>query len=231
MPRGSRPVERGPWLTEASVRRLNVIADVCVVSGLLLVEGVQTLPNGSGLAPLATLTLLVAAVWVIAGSVLGHYGESADGRDPLDDATLVSTMVLGLMFAGALFNLVAPRPLPLGRVLLLCWPVLILLRAALFRRASRWEERVEQVLIVGTSALGRITGEDIERRGRQRVNGYLFFGDEWRESVLTPPLLGTWMDLENALRTKPVDEVYIAGDGPYHAQWVQHAISVCESPS
>ncbi len=31
------------------------------------------------------------------------------------------------------------------------------------------------------------------------------------------------------MRTKPVDEVYIAGDGPKQAAAVQHAISVCES--
>jgi exopolysaccharide biosynthesis polyprenyl glycosylphosphotransferase len=226
---GVRPAKLARPLTAGSVSRLNLIADVCLVSGILLVEGLRTLPDSSGLPALAMLTVLVAAGWVIAGSVLGYYRGSADGRDLLEDAALVSTMVVGLMFATVLFNLAAPYPLPLSRVLLLCWPSLILVRAALFRRASRWEEPVEQVLIVGTGALGRITGEDVERRRRQRVVGYLFFADEQRPYVLAEPLLGTWMDLENALRTIPVDEVYIVGEGPNHAQAVQQAISVCES--
>jgi len=113
--------------------------------------------------------------------------------------------------------------------MLLCWPTLIVLRLAFFRSPPAGEKPLELALIVGTGALARITGEDLERRRRQSVIGYLFFADEQRPHVLTSPLLGTWMDLENALRTKPVDEVYIAGDGPKQAAAVQHAISVCES--
>jgi exopolysaccharide biosynthesis polyprenyl glycosylphosphotransferase len=195
----------------------------------LFVDGLLTLPDNSGLPALALLLLLVAAVWVFAGSAVGYYDATANGRELLDDVALVSTMVMGMMFVVALFNLAAPRSMPIGHILLFCWPTTILMRIAFFRPASRWERPVDETVIVGTGALARITGEDLERRGRQRVIGFLFFADEQRPHVLTWPLLGTWMDLENVLRTKPVNEVYIAGDGIKHASAVQHAIAVCEN--
>ncbi len=228
MPREPRHAEPPRPLAAGSATRLNLVLDLSLVSGILLVDGLRTLPDVSGLPALALLLLLVDAVWVVAGSALGYYDATANVREPLDDAALVSTMVVGMMFVVALFNLAAPHSMPIGHILLL-WPTMMLVRVAFFRPASRWERPVDQVLIVGTGALARITGEDLERRGRQRVIGYLFFADEQRPHVLTWPLLGTWMDLENALRTKPVNEVYIAGDGLKHASAVQHAISVCEN--
>ncbi len=229
LPREPRQAETPRPLAAGSAARLNLAADLSLIIGMLLVGGLSALPDRSGLPALALLTLLLAAVWVITGSALGYYDRRAYGREPLDDAALVSTMVLALLFVATLFSLAAPRWTPLGRILLFCWPTVIVVRVAFFRPASRWEKPIEQALIVGTGPLARITGEDLERRGRQRVVGYLFFADERRSHVLTPPLLGTWMDLENALRSEPIGEVYIAGEGPKHAQAIQHAISVCEN--
>jgi len=207
---------------------LNLAVDVSLVSFLVLVDGLGNVPDRSALPALLLLTLLVAAAWVITGSALGYYDAPANGRKPLDDAALAATMVLGMMFLAAAFNLATPLSPPFRRILLLCWPLAILVRIAFFRPPTSQERTVEQALIVGTGALARITAEDLERRGRQRVIGHLFFPDELRSHVLRPPFLGTWMDLESSLRTKPVSEVYIAGDGPAQAPAVQQAISVCE---
>jgi exopolysaccharide biosynthesis polyprenyl glycosylphosphotransferase len=220
-PERARPLSPG-WAI-----RLNLAADLFLISGIVLANG--PLPSGRGLPDLALLTVLLAAVWVITGSVLGYYDGSAHRREPLDDAALISTMVLAMMLVAALFNATAPNWTALPRSLLFCWPMAALVRFAFFRVASRWEKPVEQVLIVGTSPLARVTGEDLARRGRQRVLGYLFLPDEQRSLVLRSPFLGTWMDLENSLRTRPVNEVYIAADGSTESQAVQHAISVCEN--
>jgi exopolysaccharide biosynthesis polyprenyl glycosylphosphotransferase len=229
VPREPRHAQPRRPLAAGAATRLNLAVDLSLVSGILFVDGLLTLPDNSGLPALALLLLLVAAVWVFAGSAVGYYDATANGRELLDDVALVSTMVMGMMFVVALFNLAAPRSMPIGHILLFCWPTTILMRIAFFRPASRWERPVDETVIVGTGALARITGEDLERRGRQRVIGFLFFADEQRPHVLTWPLLGTWMDLENVLRTKPVNEVYIAGDGIKHASAVQHAIAVCEN--
>jgi exopolysaccharide biosynthesis polyprenyl glycosylphosphotransferase len=95
-------------------------------------------------------------------------------------------------------------------------------------RISRFEIPAERVIILGTGPLARVTGQDLERR-RQRVIGHLFMAGEERSPSLTQPVLGGWMELENALRENPVDEVYIASDRPNDAPVVQHAISVCEN--
>jgi exopolysaccharide biosynthesis polyprenyl glycosylphosphotransferase len=208
--------------------RLNLAVDASLIGALLLGNGLGSIPDRSGLPHLLLVTALIVAAWVMTGSALGYYEVSPHRRKPLDDAALAATMVFGVMFLAAAFNLVAPGSMPFARVLLLCWPITILARIALYRSASGPERAIEQALIVGTGALARITGEDLARRGRQRVIGFLHFPDELHAHVLAPPFLGTWMDLESSLRTKPVAEVYIAGEMPRQAAAVQHAISVCE---
>jgi len=218
------PIRR---LAAGSTVRLNLAVDLLLLAGVVVADGLTaTVHAGASLLP---LTLLTGAVWAMAGVTLGYYEESAHERDSLDDAVLVATMLLATMLAAVLFHALVPHAPALGRTLLFCWPAAVLVRAAFFRPASRWEKPEEQALIVGTGPLARLTGEDLERRGRQQVVGYLFFPGEQRASVLAPPMLGTSMDLENALRTNPVSEVYIADDGGKSAQEVQHAISVCEN--
>jgi len=208
--------------------RLNLAVDLLLLSGVVMADGLTAVANGH-VAAVLPLTLLAGAVWATAGVTLGYYDESAHNRDSLDDAILVATMLLATMLSTILFHAVVPHSPTLGRDLLFCWPAAVLIRAAFFRPAARLEKPEAQALIVGTGPLARVTGEDLARRGRQHVVGYLFFPGEQIDSVLVPPLLGTFMDLENALRTKPVSEVYIATDGAKSPEAVQHAISVCEN--
>jgi len=82
------------------------------------------------------------------------------------------------------------------------------------------------VLIVGTGPMGRITAEDLIKRGRRKVAGFLRFEDEQRPDNLRAPFLGTAAELENILRTVPVSEVYVAGRN--HPEAMQAAIKSCE---
>jgi exopolysaccharide biosynthesis polyprenyl glycosylphosphotransferase len=205
------------------------LTDVVVVSGLLLGGGLAGLSDGNGLASLVLVTAVLVSLWAITGSVLGYYETSVTGRELRDDAALVATMLLAMTFVAALSSFAVPQWTTLVRALLLCWPTLMMTRIVFARLGSRLDIPIEQVVILGTGPLARITGKDLTQRRRQRVVGYLLLADEQRPLVFTPPLLGTWTDLERRLRAEPVDEVYIASDGPNDAPAVQHAISVCEN--
>jgi exopolysaccharide biosynthesis polyprenyl glycosylphosphotransferase len=209
--------------------RFNMIADVCLVCSIVIANGIQAAADGHGVAAHALSVALVALVWVITGSVLGYYDSSVRDREVVDEAALSSSMVLLtlLVMAPLFVPMHHSRSLILSS--LLCWPMLILLRVGLFQAISRWEAPAEEVVIVGVGPLARATGEQLRRRARQRVVGYLFLPDDGCPIVLKPPLLGTWMDLENFLRTNQVGEVYIAADASADQGAVQHAIATCES--
>jgi len=226
--RAKPEARRAGRLSAEWATRLNVAVDLALVGTLVLANGPGAFPAGGGLQALVVLGALVG-VWVITAAVLGYYDASSPAREPLDDAILASTMVLAMLSVAALFEAWAPQWASLRRMLPLWWPALIVVRVVFFRPPSRWKKAVDRVLIVGAGTLGRITGEDLARRGRQRVLGYLVLPDELRSFVLSPPLLGTWMDLESVLRTTPVSEVYIAADASKDAAQMQHAISVCEN--
>src|SRR5712671_5648276 len=135
--------------------RLNLAVDVSLVSFLVLVDGLGNVPDRSALPALLLLTLLVAAAWVITGSALGYYDAPANGRKPLDDAALAATMVLGMMFLAAAFNLATPLSPPFRRILLLCWPLAILVRIAFFRPPTSQERGVPFALPAYTFRLQR----------------------------------------------------------------------------
>ncbi len=85
------------------------------------------------------------------------------------------------------------------------------------------------VLIVGTGALGRITGNEmLQGSGPPRVIGHLRFPDEGPNRRLHAPVLGTVDALESILRDRPVDEVYLASVEVAHRPSVQAAIRTCE---
>jgi exopolysaccharide biosynthesis polyprenyl glycosylphosphotransferase len=218
--------ERKVHLSAEWATRLNLLIDLALIGGVVLANGINVEIASPSHVVGALVTLI--AVWLITASVLGYYDNYAYKRESLDDMVLASTMLLALVFAAALLD-GAPRWTDLRRVLPVWWPTLIFVRLLLSNSVSAWGTPVEQAVIVGTGPLGRITGEDLARRGRQRVLGYLVLANELKTFVLRPPLLGTWMDLENVLRTNPVSEVYIAADAMTDPCAGQHAISVCET--
>jgi exopolysaccharide biosynthesis polyprenyl glycosylphosphotransferase len=96
-------------------------------------------------------------------------------------------------------------------------------------KASRGrEESLDEALILGVGAMGRLTGEDLAKQGRRRVNGYLAFSNEKLASAVPGPVLGKVDQLEEVLCRVPVDVVYIAGNVQKHGQEMQAAIKLCE---
>jgi hypothetical protein len=79
--------------------------------------------------------------------------------------------------------------------------------------------------------LGRLTGEDIaqRKRQRQRVHGYLSFAGDAVPERLKPLHLGNVTDLELCLRMLHINEVYIAGNSLLQGDAIQAATKVCET--
>jgi exopolysaccharide biosynthesis polyprenyl glycosylphosphotransferase len=112
------------------------------------------------------------------------------------------------------------------------------MRLCVFRQLARREAPLDEVLIVGTGPMARLTGEDVGKRGRQRVVGYLRFGNEGArdEDLLgrifaaseAPRVVGSVSQIDQILRTTPVDEVYVVGKAALHADEMQAVIRGCE---
>lgn len=102
------------------------------------------------------------------------------------------------------------------------------LRQLAFKAASISRRRSREVLIVGAGPLARITGEDLERRGRHRIVGFLVFPEELCSSQLRSRLLGPATTVESILRKTPVREVFVAGEMLKHSDSMQATIRVCE---
>jgi exopolysaccharide biosynthesis polyprenyl glycosylphosphotransferase len=169
-------------------------------------------------------------VWAITSIALRYYDPYSE-RAVMDDVALGSILVLAVTTILALVALVVPARAtlpPVGLFLVALWPVVVLFRLAVFRQIARREAPLDDVLVVGTGPMGRITAEDLMKRGKRRVVGFLRFDDEARPDNLRAGFLGTVTELEGILRTVPVEEVYIAGNNLKHAEAMQAAIKICE---
>jgi exopolysaccharide biosynthesis polyprenyl glycosylphosphotransferase len=226
-------------LTAGLASKINLAADLLAVSGALVasaaIAGTGRLHLG---APFAWLVLACIAIWTIAATVLRHYDPNALEREPMDDAALVSVLVLSSVTVLATASLLLPRGTvpPVSTFLLLDWPMALVMRG-LFRGAgAREEEPLDDVLIVGTGALARHTAEDLAARGRRRVIGFLQLHGEPRSCELalrrklgaSVRVLGPATDLERILRDTPVGEVYVAADARKHGEQIQTSIKICE---
>jgi exopolysaccharide biosynthesis polyprenyl glycosylphosphotransferase len=181
----------------------------------------------------AIAVLLVATIlWLLVSRAIGQY-SAASGRSFLGDVALTLVMVVSVVAPIAFLLLVFPRfgaTLHPGRSLIALLPTVILLRVGIVGARLWRTRRSADVLVVGTGALGRLTGTEIgTKRGRQRLLGYLRFDGEALHTRLHEPLLGAVGDLEATLRQRVVDEVYFASTATEHATEIQVAIRTCET--
>ncbi len=126
-------------------------------------------------------------------------------------------LVMGVTTLLALLNLMVRDSAAVPKVsqfLVLFWPSVLFLRLFIFRPIAKREVPLDEALIIGTGFLGRLTGEDLEKRRRLRVVGYLPFPGETFSGALNARLLGTSDDLERVLRTMAVSEVQTRGELP-----------------
>ena len=226
-----RPVDEPRLrLAGGTISRVNLVVDLAVL--LFAVLAARAWEGGrAGLASWDALWfwLGATAVWIVGATALEHYDPIAEGRRPMNDAEVVTILAMAVTTLLAAVDLAAGAGVPrVSHFLVTFLPLVLALRMLVFRPLSSAEGPIDEVIVIGTDAMGRMTGEDVEKKARRRVLGYLFFPDEKRPTVLRPPFLGTSVDLESILRTTPVSEVYVAGDTLKHASAMQAAIRVCE---
>ena len=210
--------------------KLNLVADLCWLLASVVLATLWSSRQLGG-PELAWFAVAATAVWLITSTALRHYDPAAN-REVMDDVALVSILVLAVTTALALVSLVGPdTAVSLPRVpqfLVTLWPISLLLRLVIFRQLSEREGPLDEVLILGTGPMGRITAEDLTKRGRRKVVGFLRFDDEPRPDNLRASFLGTASELDNILRTVPVSEVYVAGSNLRYGDAMQAAIKTCE---
>ncbi|MBX7115890.1 MAG: sugar transferase [Myxococcaceae bacterium] len=184
----------------------------------------------SSSSDLATFLTVATIAWLLTATSLRHYDPASD-RDVMDDAAMVSVLVLAVTTVLALISLATPNTGTLPRLpefLVLMWPTLLALRLLVFRHIAAREAPLDEVLIVGVGAMGRFTAEDIIKKGRRHVVGFMRFDDEKEPESLSAPFMGPVSELEQLLRTVAVSEVYVAGNSLKHGEAMQAAIKVCE---
>ncbi len=208
--------------------KLNLLADLTLLSGAVLLATMISRPFG-----VETVWAAVAALcaWIITATALRHYDPWSSERALLDDAAMVSVLVMAVATVLAVVAVFAPDDAAapkLGHFLLVLWPLALLTRLCVFRSITRKEDPLDEVVVLGAGPLGRATADDLVRKGKRRVLGFLRFADEPKPDALPSRLLGAAKDLESILRTIPVSEVYIAGNPRRHGDEMQQAVKTCE---
>ncbi|HVI24538.1 MAG TPA: sugar transferase, partial [Myxococcales bacterium] len=228
---------QGGKLSPGFAVRLNLIADPAILIFALH----RATAGASGGGPPAFWIVVAVGVWLSVGIALRHYDPSSYDRAAFDDAALVTVLVMGASTLLEIGSLSAPAHWPIPRVGqfgLWAWPLAVGTRLFVFRKLAKREAPLDEVLILGTGPMARLTGQDLRKLGRHQVVGYLRFGNEGTrdENLLArlagargaPRVLGSVAEIDQVLRTIPVDEVYFAGNGRSHADEMQSAIRVCE---
>src|SRR3954471_19474568 len=97
-------------LTAGLASKLNLATDLFALAGALVASAAIESRGAPELhAPFAWLVLCAIALWTITATVLRHYAPNAVGREPMDDAALVSVLVLSSVAVLGLASLLLPR--------------------------------------------------------------------------------------------------------------------------
>lgn len=202
--------------------RINVALDVAALAVASIVA--------TGRAPAAvTLATFVAtaSVWALGGRALHRYDAWRDEHS--GDFALTALLVASECVALAILEKIVAAPIEVWWFAAIALPLTAVIRVIVPSVRSLAGATPDQVLIIGTGPLGRLTAAEL-RRGRpaREVIGFLAFADEGLDSRLRAPVLGQVDDLERVLRERAVDEVFVAGhvlrDGPA----MQAAVRACE---
>ncbi len=175
---------------------------------------------------------MALALWFLVSRTLGQYSADS-GRSAVGDVALTLVLIMGVVLPLTIVCLALPRfgaTLHPGRAVLALLPTAILWRACTVS-LRLWQTRPGlDVLVLGTGKLGRRTADAIrEANGRAHVLGHLCFDDDTTPEGLRAPILGNAAELEQTLRRRVVDEVYLASASNAHAASVQAAIATCET--
>ena len=175
---------------------------------------------------LAWASVAVLVFWSTS-SVVRHYGYTAE-RPVWEDVLFALMNLLAVAtvvgVGGALLRVPAPH---VGQMLLLALPAQVLLRLTVFAFVRAQTRLPRELLIVGTGPLGRITGEDLTRRGAKC--NYLSWPGEKVPEPLQGRLLGDCSALPVVLQREVFDEVYLCGLPHTHERPIQSAVGTLET--
>jgi exopolysaccharide biosynthesis polyprenyl glycosylphosphotransferase len=206
--------------------KLNLAADCLLV---IAASAVSTLGRGSW-HHTAFVVCIALGVWMLGARVLRHYDAWSEGL--FGELAVTSVLVISVAVALVILNNLVPGPARhsgVGTFLMLTWPGLWFVRSSVVAFRAWRHSPPEQVLIIGTGPLGRVTGEDIRDTSKYRqVAGYLSWKDEAKQRRLPAPVMGRWDDLETSLKQSAIAEVYIAGNPAKNGEAMQSAIRTCE---
>ena len=212
--------------------KLNLLVDLLLVVGALLGSTVL-MGHSLQLANLDLWLLLGMGglSWLLLGITLCLYDPRFTDRAPLDDLALVSITVVSVTGMLYLVRQLIAGGMPvvaLSFFPLLLWLSVLGMRQFAFRRLAVREEPIDEALVLGIGAMGRLTGEHLASHGRRRVTGFLAFGNEQAGATSPTPVLGRVEQMEEVLCRVPVDVVYISGNVQKHGTEMQAAIKLCE---
>jgi FlaA1/EpsC-like NDP-sugar epimerase len=142
--------------------KLNMVVDLAWVLASVLLAVLWKGQSTANSPELVWFGIAATAVWLVTSTALRQYDPHAD-RDTMDEVALVSVLVLAVttVLAAVSFAVPAEAHLPgVPEFLLLVWPVVMALRLFVFRPIARKEGPLDEVLIIGTGPMGRITAED-----------------------------------------------------------------------
>jgi exopolysaccharide biosynthesis polyprenyl glycosylphosphotransferase len=160
-------------------------------------------------------------------SVAHHYAHAAE-RAAWEDVVLTLVNLLSVATVLGVGGHLLPGPRPDVLVLLaLALPAQVLLRLTVFAYVRGRTRPPRQILIVGTGALGRITGEDLARRRAQC--SYLSWPGEKVPEPLRGRYVGESTDLSRVLQADVVEEVYVCGLPHLQNGALQAAVGTCET--
>lgn len=220
-------------LVPGRAAKLNLLADVLLVAFIIALRDGQSAFEADA-RPL-TLIFVGIASWIFASAAVRLYSPCTP-RSNLDN------LLLGLMAAGGVTFAVYVVDTILGsgrqwrfdawEFFVPFWAVTSLTRLGLFHRLRQIDPPLDDVLIIGTGALGMATYQRMRAvtGERRRVIGFLRF--EGEPDILIPGddvrVLGEAKDLPHIVLKHPVSEVYVAGRLLTQGQHMQQVVSVCE---
>ena len=205
--------------------KLNLAADCALV---IAASALSTAGRGSW-HHTALVICIALGVWMLGARVLRHYDAWSEGL--FGELAVTSVLVISVAVALHLLNQVPgnERFSGVGTFLVFTWPAVWFVRSTVVAFRAWRHSPPEQVLIMGTGPLGRVTGEDIRDSSKRRqVFGYLGWTDDLKQRRLPAPSLGKWVDLESVLKQNAIAEVYIAGNPAKNGDAMQSAIRTCE---
>ncbi len=216
-------------LSDESVQRLNLAGDIVILTATSFVA---TYDHQQAHWRVAIAMAAVASLFWIGASRVVHQYDARNGRGFFGDIALTLVMLAGVAVPMILLRYVSPRysmTTHLRVFFAVLLPAVLWLRLRVVGLRLWNSRRVEQLLVLGTGPLGRITQRELADSGQHNsVLGHLRFEDETEGSRLRVPVLGTVTELERVLREHVVDEVYFSSTAALHSVQVQTAIATCE---